>query len=109
MAGIQTCRDACDGAGFAYFGFECPRDVGGVLTVHCECGNHDGSLAVVGNENCRQYNAAIDPSLSPCQGGPDGYFMITGSLGIYDLGAHGFTSAYRTLGNQYLLTIFGRN
>ena len=79
MTGIQTCRDNCNTANYAYFGFECPRDVGGVLTVHCECGNYDAGITAVGNENCRQFNAAIPTS--PCTGGPDGYFMITGNLG----------------------------
>ena len=98
MEGIKTCRDACVTAGFSLFGFECPLDFGGTTMMHCECGDHSVHTAVhiTANENCRQYNEAFDRSVSACQAGPSGNFIISGDLGTYYLGAHGYSSAFET-------------
>ena len=81
--GVLKCRNDCETAGFAYFGFECPMET----KVHCECSNTLTLSDIVDDLLCQQFNPA---SGSHCKGP----FSIDTEFGTYYMGAGGYNSAY---------------
>ena len=100
LVGVLDCRDACVGAGYRYFGTECPRGSPGAYVMHCECGNTLVSEALASDIECQQLTSPT----SPCTGSPD-YTVYDVLMGSYVLGAHSFNSAYQTRPRNNILLL----
>jgi len=78
--GVADCADICSGAGYTFFGLECPRS----NAVHCQCANDLSDSTAVGASYCNTSAGAF--AGSHCAG--------PYTAGNYHMGGHGYGSVY---------------